>query len=217
MTASFAALAGVLTVTALSAALWPLRRQAPRALLTGLLLLSVAAFALYHLVGTPAALSYRPPPLPHDLDTAITQLHQALRRDPARADGWLLLGRALERQQRFSEAGDAYARALALAPDQPDVLVAAAQARMRATSDRHLDQQAVTLLERALVLQPSQQRARWLLGVAARQAGQPARAVQLWQPLLNQVDADTRASLRQQIELARRDAATTAMPASTGP
>src|SRR3546814_5571646 len=90
---------------------------------------------------------------------------------------------------RRVEARDAYARALVLAPDDPDLLVQAAQARLFADPDKKLDAEAVAMLKRSLELQPRQQRARWFLGVWQRQEGRPAEAAETWQPLLSQVDA----------------------------
>ncbi|MFT4247602.1 MAG: tetratricopeptide repeat protein [Pseudomonas sp.] len=204
----FVGIAAVLAIAALGSVLWPLRRQSRGLVLAGVALLGVAGFALYRIVGTPAALDAAPQAgaPPHDLDEAIAQLREALRRDPGQLEGWLLLGRSLASQQRFAEARDAFAQALRLAPDQPDVLVAAAQSRMLAAPEQHLDAGAVALLEHALALQPDNQRARWFLGVAQRQAGQPAQAARTWQPLLSEVDADTRASLLEQVNLARREA-----------
>lgn len=207
--ALFAGIAATLTILALGSALWPLRRQSYRALLGGVALLGLAGFALYRIVGTPAALaaSASTGSAPRTLDEAIAQLRDVLQRDPDQVEGWLLLGRALTSQQKLIEARDAFARALPLAPDQPDVLVAAAQARLLAAPAQRPDATVIRLLERALALQPGHQRARWLLGVAQRNDGQPAQAASTWQPLLIELDTDARARLREQIDQARREAA----------
>src|SRR5207245_7896611 len=42
-----------------------------------------------------------------------------LEREPGHPEGWILLGRTLAPLARFAEARDAYAHAIALAPDQP--------------------------------------------------------------------------------------------------
>src|SRR3546814_19833740 len=90
---------------------------------------------------------------------------------------------------RRVEARDAYARALVLAPDDPDLLVQAAQARLFADPEKKLDAEAVAMLKRSLELQPRQQRARWFLGVWQRQEGRPEEAAATWQPPRSQVDA----------------------------
>src|SRR3546814_2891146 len=63
------------------------------------------------------------------MEEAVVQLEAELERNPGRADGWQLLARPYEMLDRRVEARDAYARALVLAPDDPDLLVQAAQAR----------------------------------------------------------------------------------------
>ena len=206
--ALFISLAGLLALLTLGTALRPLWRPSRNSVLAAMVLLSLATLALYRLVGTPAALHAvaQTRAEPHTLDEAIAQLRDALRRNPDQVEGWLLLGRSLASQHQVTEARDAFSHALELAPDQPDVLVAAAQSRMLAAPGQPADATAVAQLERALVLQPTHQRARWFLGVAQRQAGQPAQAARTWQPLLSEVDAGTRASLLEQINLARHDA-----------
>ena len=210
--AAFIAIAVVLTLLVLGGALWPLWRDSRRLAAGALLALGVGAFALYRLLGTPQALQPQPPTQTALLDQAITRLKAELQRNPDSAEGWRLLGRSLAAQESFAEAGQAYARALQLQPDDPDLLVEAAQARMRANTRRALDQDAVQLLRHALDLQPAHQRARWFLGVAQRQAGQAAEAAATWEPLLAQVDAATATSLRTQIDAARTEAGLPPLP-----
>lgn len=212
----------VLGLLVLGGALWPLWRRAPRAAGGLLVVLGVCAVALYLLVGTPQALEPQATQAPVTLDAAVARLQDELQRNPQAAEGWQLLGRALAAQGKPEQARDAFARAARLLPDDPDALVEAAQSRSLADPQRRLDQEAVALLERALALQPSHQRARWFLGVAQRQRGQPALAAATWEPLLTQVDASTANSLRAQINAARSEAgqpplqADTAAPASAG-
>lgn len=214
----------VLGLLVLGGALWPLWRRAPRAAGGLLVVLGVCAVALYLLVGTPQALEPHAAQAPATLDAAVARLQDELQRNPQAAEGWQLLGRALAAQGKPEQARDAFARAARLLPDDPDALVEAAQSRSLADPQRRLDQEAVALLEHALALQPSHQRARWFLGVAQRQRGQPALAAATWEPLLTQVDASTANSLRAQINAARSEAGQpplqadtpTAAPASAG-
>ncbi|MGD4913779.1 tetratricopeptide repeat protein, partial [Xanthomonas citri pv. citri] len=162
----------------------------------------------YWLVGTPGAMTQPTNrlPTPRSLDEAIVQLRAALVSNPDQAEGWVLLGRSLSSQQKFAEARDAFARAVALRPDEADVLVAAAQARMLADDSGRPDPEAMRLLEHALAVQPDHQRARWFLGVVQRQAGEPAKASATWEPLLSVVDTKTRPGLLEQINAARQEA-----------
>lgn len=205
----------VLGLLVLGGALWPLWRRAPRAAGGLLVALGVCAVALYLLVGTPQALEPQATQAPATLDAAVARLQDELQRNPQAAEGWQLLGRALAAQGKPEQARDAFARAARLLPDDPDALVEAAQSRSLADPQRRLDQEAVALLERALALQPSHQRARWFLGVAQRQRGQPALAAATWEPLLTQVDASTANSLRAQINAARSEAGQPPLQADT--
>ena len=136
---------------------------------------------------------------PITLDDAIAQLEGDLARDPNQVEGWRLLGRAYAERQQAGKARDAYARAAKLAPDDADIAGRAMPSRARlpirnAASMR----EAIELLRDALQRNPRHQRARWFLGIAQRQAGQPAEAARTWEPLLAQVDASTAAALRPQ-------------------
>ncbi|RBK62009.1 tetratricopeptide repeat protein, partial [Xanthomonas oryzae] len=77
--------------------------------------------------------------------------------------------------------------------------------------------EAMRLLEHALAVQPEHQRARWFLGVVQRQAGQPAKASETWEPLLRVVDASTRPGLLEQIDAARQEAGLTPIQAPAAP
>lgn len=205
--AVFIALAVLLVLAVLAWVLRPLWRQSPRFVLAAVALLGLATGSLYLLVGTPASLEPAPvqAQAPRNIDEAIGELRAALQRDPDQVEGWMLLGRALLGQEKYRDASDAFAHAVRLQPDHPEVLVSAAQARMLSAGNQ-LDATAMAWLRQALRIQPDHQRARWFLGVAQRQAGQAADAAATWEPLLAQVDAATAASLREQIDAARAQA-----------
>lgn len=175
---------------------------------------ALSAVALYLVVGA-GLLEPRmlvAPQAPASMAEAIVQLEAELQRDPRQPDAWRLLGRAYRAEGRAADSSDAFARAARLLPDDPDALVDAAEARALAAPQRILDAQAVVLLQRALEQQPQHQRARWFLGIARRQAGDPAAAAATWEPLLAKVDAATAASLRPQIDAARAEAGLPPLP-----
>jgi cytochrome c-type biogenesis protein CcmH len=148
------------------------------------------------------------------LDAAIAELRAELKSNPNQPEGWQLLGKSLASEGRLAESSDAFSHAVKLLPDDPNLLVEAAQARLYAASDRKLDTQAIAWVRHALAVQPGHQRATWLLGVSQRQDGQSAEAAKTWEPLLAQVDAATAATLRQQIDAARADAGLSPLPAA---
>lgn len=176
-----------------------------------------SAAALYFLVGTPAALDPAALKAPTTLADAAGRLEAQLAKTPNDADGWRLLGRAYAAQAQPAKARDAFARAATLKPDDADVLAEAAEASALADPQRRFDARAVGWLRHALDVQPRNQRARWLLGVSQRQAGQAAEAAATWEPLLAEVDPQTAVPLREQIDAARQAAGMPPLPAAPAP
>jgi cytochrome c-type biogenesis protein CcmH len=209
---SFATLATLLTVAILAGVLWPLWRDSRGLVFGALAALGIATFALYRVVGTPDALNPAAQVAPTTLEEAVAQLEAELKKHPNEPEGWRLLGKSYTAQERYPEARAAFDRAIKLLPDNADLLVEAAQARMFADPQRKLGSDEVTLLYRALTIEPNHQRARWFLGVSQRQNGQQAEAAKTWEPLLAQVDANAAAALRTQINTARAEAGLPLLP-----
>jgi cytochrome c-type biogenesis protein CcmH len=176
-----------------------------------------SAAALYLLVGTPTALDPAARQAPTTLADAIGRLEAQLAKSPGDVEGWRLLGRAYASEQQTEKARDAFARAAALATDDADVLAEAAEASAFADPQRRFDTRAVGWLRHALEVQPRNQRARWLLGVSQRQAGQAADAATTWEPLLAEVDPQTAVPLREQIDAARKAAGLPPLKAAASP
>ena len=215
--ALFVTISVLLTLVVLAVVLRPLWRDSRPLALGAFAVLCLATFALYRALGTPAALApeaVAAAAAPMTLDAAVAQLQAELKRNPAQPEGWRLLGKSLAALQRYDESRDAFAQAMKLLPDDPDLLVEAAQSRLYASQDRKLDSEAVALLRRALVLKPDHQRGLWFLGLAQRQEGQPAAAAKTWESLLGMVEAGTASTLRQQINAARSEAGLPLLPAA---
>ena len=151
-----ASLAIVLVLVAL--ALRPLWTGARRSALALALALGVGTAGLYALLGTPDALDPAQVKAPETLEEAIVQLERRLADEPGSVEGWVLLGRSRMAQERWTEARDAFARAHALLPDEPDLMVEYADALMRAAPDGRFPAEAVALLERVVEGQPTHQR-----------------------------------------------------------
>jgi cytochrome c-type biogenesis protein CcmH len=213
----FAIASAVLILLVLGSVLAPLWRDKPPVGIGVLIGLSAVTAMLYSLVGTPAALDAAQRRPPANIADAVTQLESELTRDPTQLDGWRLLANAYSAVGRSQDAQAALVRALALAPDDADLLTQVAEARAMGAPNRRFDAQGTAMLQRALARQPMHERARWFLGIAQRQASQPAAAAATWEPLLATVDARTGASLREQIDAARRDAGLAALPAVAAP
>lgn len=204
--AVFITLAVLLCFFVLTLLLRPMWRQA-RGVALGIGIIALCSTALlYRLVGTPQALNPALRQAPQTLEEAIVQLKAALERDPLQAEGWVLLGQAYQRQGNAAAATDAISKAAKLAPENPEILTSAAQARALADSNHVFDAQALAWLNAALKADPNHQRARWFLGVAQRQAGKNSEAAATWEPLLTIVDKPTAASLLHEINTARSEA-----------
>ncbi|MBS0199649.1 MAG: tetratricopeptide repeat protein [Proteobacteria bacterium] len=194
-------IAGSLLILAL--VLWPLwKRSRPLVIaLTGSGLF--VTLGLYWMLGTPLALDPAMRRAPATLDEAASQLQARLALDPVNVEGWRVLAQIYASQGKHDKAADAAGRAATLSPNDPDVLVAAAEARALAAPEHHFDAQGMAWLDAAIKRNPRHQRALWFKGIALRQAGRDADAVVVWESLLPLVDAKAAAVLGAQIDVAR--------------
>jgi len=227
--------ASALVVLSLAFVLPTLWREARVAALVLLVGIPLSAGGLYLAFGEPDALDPRNLVAPTTIDEAARQLERQLEEEPDSLEGWILLGRTRKSLGREAEAGGraaeasaahaaanaAFARALTLAPDNPDLQVEAAEALSLSHPERRFGPEATALLDAALDNRPNHQRGLWFRGVAALQAGDAAAAARHWEALLPAVDAETAAALRPQIDRARTDAGLPPLPgvpvAVTGP
>jgi cytochrome c-type biogenesis protein CcmH len=122
------------------------------------------------------------------MEPMLQSLRARLTESPEDLDGWVLLARTLKTLQRFPEALEALETAHGIAPDDPFVMVELAEARIFTSTDGRIDEASVAMLERAVELEPTQQKGLWLLGIAAAQAGDDAFAISYWESLLAQLE-----------------------------
>ncbi|WP_269790835.1 tetratricopeptide repeat protein [Stenotrophomonas sp. Iso1] len=214
---AFLAGAALLAAVATGLTLWPLWRSGKRRIwgtLVGALV--VATLGLYQWLGTPAALQPQASAAaPQTIEEGITQLQSVLQQNPERMDGWVLLARSQLEVGKVADAAASYQRAVQLAPDEPGLLVEAAQTRAQAAPDFLFDDIAVQWLQHARELAPDNERAIWLIGIVQRQRGQNEDAVRTWTALLPKLEPAAAAALQEQIDIARGKVA--AEPASATP
>ena len=172
------------------------------------LVLPSMAILLYRQVGSPQALD--PSNLiantsdeghATNLEAAIVQLAEKMKQDPDNAEGWALLGRAYKSTQRFTEARDALKHAHDLVPEDADLMVDYAESIVFSSSDRRIQGEALTLIDRAIEKNPQNQKGLWLAGIADSQAGKYDDAVKKWNALLQLLEpgSDVATSIRDQI------------------
>lgn len=211
----FYLLAAAMIVAALALVLWPMLRRGrqcgrPRGVfglaLTLALVLPISAVLVYSLVGTPAAVeaSVREAQPKMTVGQAIAQLKQRLQESPADLQGWLLLGQSYNVVHKPAKARDAYAQALKLAPDSADIMVAWVAADSLARADHLIQGESRKRLEKALRIDPHNQRGLWLMGISDYQAGHFVDAVLTWRRLqvLLPPDGDVADAVARQIAMA---------------
>jgi cytochrome c-type biogenesis protein CcmH len=194
----------------------PRSRSAFFAAVAVALLLPAGAIVLYRIVGEPRALdpaSIPPPaaqaPAEHagqDMDQAIAKLAEKLKQNPDDVAGWTLLGRAYLETEHFSEARDALKHAHDLAPNEPDVNVAYAEAMTLSGASHRIDGEAKALIDAALKADPQNQRGLWLLGVSAYQDRDYNGAIGTWNRLLALLPADSTVVQSVKTQIARAEA-----------
>lgn len=214
MTTRFLIIAAVMVVVALGCVLVPMLRSArregrPRApfvLALALALVTPPVVAgLYLVIGTPQALA---PAIAGetDLAEATGQLQASLARNPADAHGWALLAQAYSALDQPQQALDALDHLLKLKPDDPDAMVAWAEAKAETSPSHRIDDASRDKLQRALQIDPGHQRALWLLGISDFQRGQYADAATQWKTLLPLLQPGSKVAAAVQQEVAEAEA-----------
>jgi cytochrome c-type biogenesis protein CcmH len=114
-----------------------------------------------------------------DVETLVERLAERMREQPDDPEGWALLGRSYASMGRFEPARDAYAKAVALVPDNPSLLADYADTLAMAQG-RRLQGEPERLVLRALEIEPGHLKALLLAGAAAMERGDHAAAVERW-------------------------------------
>jgi cytochrome c-type biogenesis protein CcmH len=212
-----------ISLLAIAAAIisWPLFAGSAKERVIGvslLLIMPLAGLFMYQNIGTPEAINIptvKPQQAaqtqdPHsgnqpDMDVMVAQLQQRMNENPDDPEGWLILGRSLKTMERYAEAATALANANRLAPGTPLIMIELAEASLFASGQPQISPQAQQLIEEAIAIDPQQQKGLWLLGMAAAQKGDEARAIAMWQRLLGLLDPASGAAqtVNQQIEMAQ--------------
>ena len=113
----------------------------------------------------------------------VEQLAARLKSNPQDGEGWLKLGRSYTVLGRFPEASEAYAKALPLMKEDAQLLADYAEALALSKPDQDLAGQPTALAQQALKLDPNNQKALWIAGMAAFQKGQFKVAINYWEVL----------------------------------
>ena len=181
--------------------------------------------AFYLWLGSPHGLDPQAPSrdaaadseLAPSVEAMVASLAAQLERDPADAEGWLLLARSQVVLERFDVAVVGFERAHALLGDDPDLLADWAEAEAAVAGNR-FPAGALERLDRALELDADHEKALWLGGFAAAQNGRTATAVARWERLLARQEPGSREETIVSEMLARVRGPSDAAPATgSGP
>lgn len=188
----------------------------------------IAAVVLYLLLGDPGAFSPQAREAvakadgghdftPAQIDEMVARLTAKLEHEPANVEGWVVLARTYYYQRRFPEAASAFAKAVALAPDAPDLLADYADT-LGAAQGGTLEGKPLELVNRALKLDPTHWKALALAGTAAFNRKDYRQAVDYWERLKPTVppESDIARSIDASIAEARELGKLPARPAAAG-
>ncbi|MCC6245313.1 MAG: c-type cytochrome biogenesis protein CcmI, partial [Gemmatimonadaceae bacterium] len=117
------------------------------------------------------------------------KLAARLEQDPANAEGWTTLAHTYYSLKRFPEAVAAYERAATLTPDNADLLADYADALGATTNS--LEGKPLELVNRALMINPSQWKALALAGTSAFNRKDFKQAVAYWEKVKLAVPPDS--------------------------
>ncbi|QWG17303.1 c-type cytochrome biogenesis protein CcmI [Bradyrhizobium sediminis] len=132
--------------------------------------------------GQPRSQSGVPP-----VEEMIQRLATRLLQNPKDGEGWRTLGWSYLSVGRFSEASEAYAKAIELNPNVADIRSARVEALVR-SADGIVTTDAGNAIEDTLKIDPGNARARFFKGLAREQGGDKAGALTDWIAVLRDAD-----------------------------
>lgn len=140
------------------------------------------------------------------LEVLVERLAAKMEENPDQLEGWIMLGRTYVAMEQPAKGAAALERALALAPQDPEVMISLAQA-LAAAAGGQLPGRPTELIATALAVAPDHATGLWLHGLAAYQAKDYAQAVARWERLIQGLDpnGEDAAQLRQFIADAREE------------
>jgi cytochrome c-type biogenesis protein CcmH len=124
------------------------------------------------------------------IEASVASLAKRLEQNPNDFDGWIMLANSYTSLERYSDAGNAYEKAVALKPNDADLLAEYAFV-LAMGNDRKLEGRPTELIERALKIDPENPKALQLGGGAAYEAKNYDLAIKYWEKLLGKVPAES--------------------------
>jgi cytochrome c-type biogenesis protein CcmH len=123
------------------------------------------------------------------VDEMIRRLAVRLLQNPNDVEGWRTLGWSYASIGHFSEAGEAYAKAIELRPGAAEIRSARVEVLVK-SADGVVTADARNAIEETLRIDPKDARARFFRGLAKEQDGDKTSALADWTELLQDVNSD---------------------------
>jgi len=117
------------------------------------------------------------------VEQMVVKLVERLAANPDDLRGWTMLGRSYVALERYPEAAEAYARAMALATDKDVGLSADYAEVLLLANDNQMSDQVQALITRILQEAPNHPKGLWLAGIGAFQEERYQAAAEFWQRL----------------------------------
>ncbi len=121
----------------------------------------------------------------------VMRLAQRLKEQPDNGAGWEILGRSYRVLQRFNDASQAYANAVRLLDENAQLLADYAEVLALSSTDQQLAGKPTEFVQKALQLDPDNQKALWLAGMAAFQKEDFTTARDHWTRLTQSLPEDS--------------------------
>jgi cytochrome c-type biogenesis protein CcmH len=123
------------------------------------------------------------------IQAMVDTLTSRLQQNPNDAEGWVMLARSNYILERYAEAGNAYTKAIALLPNDAQLLADYADA-LAMSNKKDLQGEPLKLIERALKIDPTNLKALSLAGTAAFDRKDYVAAVKYWNKVVQNAPAN---------------------------
>jgi cytochrome c-type biogenesis protein CcmH len=124
-----------------------------------------------------------------EIHDKIPGLIAHLQQNPSDLQGWLMLGKSYVFLQDYPKAAQVFAKLYQLQPENLEVILNYAD-NLAMSRDGQLAGEPAALIEKALTLEPNNNEALWLAGMAKMEVGDYQQALNYWQKLASQLPAD---------------------------
>ncbi len=174
-----------------------------------------SSLILYKAYGNPEAINYvnnntqpnqtgqqaQQAPAPQmSMQEAVKQLEDRLAQNPDDVDGQMLYARSQISMKAYGKAVKAYRKANELAPNEPVILTELAESIALFNNNRSFLGEPETLLQQAVALDDTNQKALWLYGMIFYEKKDFVKTNELWTKLYGLLDNDNaKAQLQQQL------------------